>query len=194
MLIFQLTSSRRGWRNSATYPLKGTYFNSHPHEEDDVAAIKEIVTMMDISTHILTKRMTLWRHGITVLSIYFNSHPHEEDDCNVFVSVVTISRFQLTSSRRGWPIFLFVLSRSDNFNSHPHEEDDCDPVVQPYFGIISTHILTKRMTCLVVRQVYGTIFQLTSSRRGWRFVNTNRIDATTFQLTSSRRGWHMNAL
>ncbi len=33
-----------------------------------------------ISTHILTKRMTtLWR-SMWTLPAYFNSHPHEEDD------------------------------------------------------------------------------------------------------------------
>ena len=33
-----------------------------------------------ISTHILTKRMTLFHHVGCPPAIYFNSHPHEEDD------------------------------------------------------------------------------------------------------------------
>ena len=56
--IFQLTSSRRGWRSLLFLIRACMYFNSHPHEEDDIC------------------------HGCRrVLSrIYFNSHPHEEDD------------------------------------------------------------------------------------------------------------------
>ena len=59
--------------------------------------------MYDISTHILTKRMTIQRKGIVphrfisthiltkrmtsgclyiLAYMYFNSHPHEEDDSN----------------------------------------------------------------------------------------------------------------
>ena len=78
-------------------------FNSHPHEEDDVGTF-QINAMLDISTHILTKRMTV-NEGVSSLKneisthiltkrmtwveeyqakngIHFNSHPHEEDDAN----------------------------------------------------------------------------------------------------------------
>ena len=34
------------------------HFNSHPHEEDDFAGCCDKFTETDISTHILTKRMT----------------------------------------------------------------------------------------------------------------------------------------
>ena len=34
-----------------------------------------------ISTHILTKRMTVWAAADVALYDNFNSHPHEEDDC-----------------------------------------------------------------------------------------------------------------
>ena len=78
------------------------HFNSHPHEEDDFRPAGFPTVRTDISTHILTKRMTLWRHGITVLSIYFNSHPHEEDDY----------------TRKNHKEYV------QYFNSHPHEEDD----------------------------------------------------------------------
>ena len=33
-----------------------------------------------ISTHILTKRMTIIQKAIQQSKMYFNSHPHEEDD------------------------------------------------------------------------------------------------------------------
>ena len=36
------------------------HFNSHPHEEDDIAAIYYEDVVSGISTHILTRRMTLY--------------------------------------------------------------------------------------------------------------------------------------
>ena len=64
------------------------YFNSHPHEEDD---IKEVITdgSRNISTHILTKRMTAIlnknnlfkiayyinnKHFISIVDIFFHFH------------------------------------------------------------------------------------------------------------------------
>ena len=142
-----------------------------------------------ISTHILTKRMTvivvIWQ-----LKFNFNSHPHEEDD-------------------RGYetehPFIMY-------FNSHPHEEDDgmlfstvlatvCISThiltkrmtFVPYTigirTIISTHILTKRMTVQFTNFTQALTFQLTSSRRGWPYSPSNFFVAVIFQLTSSRRGW-----
>ena len=48
------------------------YFNSHPHEEDDVSE-KSIFTTFGISTHILTKRMTINK---TEFFIIFNISTH----------------------------------------------------------------------------------------------------------------------
>ena len=80
---------------------------------------------IDISTHILTRRMTRAVFHINNISVYFNSHPHEEDD--------TRSVFQ--------PLRLLY------FNSHPHEEDDGGSLQGGLNGLgISTHILTRRMT------------------------------------------------
>ena len=56
-IVFQLTSSRRGWHFGGAVGLAPKYFNSHPHEEDDNTANWNI-TVVFISTHILTKRMT----------------------------------------------------------------------------------------------------------------------------------------
>ena len=53
------------------------YFNSHPHEEDD-GNMAAAVMSIDISTHILTKRMT-------------------ENGIKIQLGMI----FQLTSSRRG---------------------------------------------------------------------------------------------
>ena len=59
------------------------HFNSHPHEEDDQLAIQFIYNII-ISTHILTKRMTIVTHTKQNNRNYFNSHPHEEDDHGLF--------------------------------------------------------------------------------------------------------------
>ena len=122
------------------------YFNSHPHEEDDMS-LRFCIEVISISTHILTKRMTVYpinrQHSRSVISthiltkrmtlyfktlkvwyINFNSHPHEEDDDNI-LSYDTDMLFQLTSSRRGWPLLLYQsMFLQFYFNSHPHEEDD----------------------------------------------------------------------
>ena len=60
------------------------------------------MTNGDISTHILTKRMTSIGTMLWGANLYFNSHPHEEDDLSTTPN-----------------IFLYLY-----FNSHPHEEDD----------------------------------------------------------------------
>ena len=80
-----------------------TYFNSHPHKEDDkdeatkpeqVSISTHILTRrmtvyiagkeVDgiISTHILTRRMTVSLKISSTATIHFNSHPHKEDDSN----------------------------------------------------------------------------------------------------------------
>ena len=40
----------------------------------------QIIELSDISTHILTKRMTFYLIGCINEHKNFNSHPHEEDD------------------------------------------------------------------------------------------------------------------
>ena len=99
------------------------YFNSPPHKKNHIATPMINTVLFKISTHILTKRMTI--QGLTAAEV---------------------ALFQLTSSRRGWrpvnvsetsnPISTHILTKrmtdvevidkeSENyFNSHPHEEDD----------------------------------------------------------------------
>ena len=57
------------------------HFNSHPHEEDD-STDQVNYKSGNISTHILTKRMTSRTRQVSNVCIDFNSHPHEEDDSN----------------------------------------------------------------------------------------------------------------
>ena len=96
-------------------------FNSHPHKEDDEEAA--IVRMIfDLSTHILTRRMTVLHIHSHHSTESFNSHPHKEDDVNHCGSnvygrlsthiltrrmtpkkytAITDATFQLTSSQGG---------------------------------------------------------------------------------------------
>ena len=120
--------------------------------------------------------------------------------------------FQLTSSRRGWPYEFVEWYECCNFNSHPHEEDDAVDYAEKHYNVISTHILTKRMTrritttfmvsdyfnshpheeddsYLVLITEQEDAFQLTSSRRGWPKKTSKQRKWQLFQLTSSRRGW-----
>ena len=105
--------------------IRKIYFNSHPHEEDDMSKHWNIIEVCNISTHILTKRMTNSTPWTITWKNYFNSHPHEEDDKKSVESHISEAVFQLTSSRRGWRC-TFIPFRLCKF--------------------ISTHILTKRMT------------------------------------------------
>ena len=105
------------------HSLPDLYFNSHPHEEDDLQ---------------IRKRMSLQSH--------FNSHPHEEDDIADYALrlLIAISTHILTKrmtfrvvclnhvtdisthilTKRMTLLFKAFAQSSQYFNSHPHEEDD----------------------------------------------------------------------
>ena len=167
------------------------YFNSQPHKEADNLPDDLQRYWLCISTHSLTRRLTIRssKNGKTLQ--HFNSQPHKEADerrklsgkfrgisthsltrrltptCNAVVACAT---FQLTASQGGWPV------------SHFHSR--CK-----------------------------TVFQLTASQGGWHFVvpvflivllhfnsqphkeadvsqHTRCFGIWTFQLTASQGGWH----
>ena len=121
--LFQLTSSRRGWHHTGFPRPIWKHFNSHPHEEDDVRALSHL-SDQDISTHILTKRMT-----------------------NTGMSFTYINAFQLTSSRRGWRTAENPAVRKKLFQLTSSRRGwHYVPVEADLVNDISTHILTKRMT------------------------------------------------
>ena len=99
------------------------HFNSHPHEEDDLAPQMNHTESV-ISTHILTKRMTGVDKINPLIYNYFNSHPHEEDD------------YRHRSSSYNYDISTHILTK---------RMTDGTEVYYPSQHI-STHILTKRMT------------------------------------------------
>ena len=122
---------------------------------------------LHISTHILTKRMTITSFLIFV-ALEISTHILTKRMTVLFCSLRPYILFQLTSSRRGWRF--------------------C-PIECTTRHAISTHILTKRMTMQACPNKYNLTFQLTSSRRGWQLVRSYPSKVFVFQLTSSRRGW-----
>ena len=99
------------------------YFNSQPHKEADLAW-NQWSDINNISTHSLTRRLTLPPSVSPQRSTNFNSQPHKEAD-----SVVNL---------------LFIISAY--FNSQPHKEADALLICFSLFPPISTHSLTRRLT------------------------------------------------
>ena len=76
------------------------HFNSQPHEEADIDMACAYAGI-SISTHSLTKRLTLFNSPFLILISHFNSQPHEEADLFFLLSNFYQLLFQLTASRRG---------------------------------------------------------------------------------------------
>ena len=144
---FQLTSSRRGWRDRDSIGDDAGCISTHILTKRMTDSERRREWINHISTHILTKRMTDNGTMIELQEKYFNSHPHEEDD--------TVRRWNHLAICISTHILTKRMTRCC-----VHERG---------MGSISTHILTKRMT----QQIYDTLptvlFQLTSSRRGWLY-------------------------
>ena len=165
--LFQLTSSRRGWRTVICCAGLNSVISTHILTKRMTLMAEKIRKTGHISTHILTKRMTPPSCHRTSLRGHFNSHPHEEDDESV---------------RRRW-------RSSKNFNSHPHEEDDGKSILtRKMRGYFNSHPHEEDDFFFFTCGLFG-LFQLTSSRRGWRPLLFHMVAREIFQLTSSRRGW-----
>ena len=145
MSSFQLTSSQGGWQPTGFRSEPISYFNSHPHKEDDIERGERSMAVI-ISTHILTRRMTeSYCYVLFVVSIstHILTRRMTTDWIQVGADLIfqltssqggwrgnfsfgsdQLKLFQLTSSRGGWQKTMFVRLRDFNFNSHPHEEDD----------------------------------------------------------------------
>ena len=156
------------------------YFNSHPHEEDDepLRFLYTLHIQFQLTSSRRGWRPTKWIPGYCG---DFNSHPHEEDDncrtssCHVIDCISThILTKRMTYSA------LPAENWWGHFNSHPHEEDDEFDCKDAGKTDISTHILTKRMTADEMVYRPRVLFQLTSSRRGWRWYNLQNARRDNF--------------
>ena len=121
-----------------------------------------------ISTHSLTKRLTLSGQGSGSRKMHFNSQPHEEAD-------------EVRSFSSGW---------GSHFNSQPHEEADRHwrkPDRQSDYFNSQPHEEADLVKAQALDYLFK--FQLTASRRGWLLKTCSIFDLKLFQLTASRRGW-----
>ena len=143
---FQLTASRRGWPS-----LKHKCRKS-----------------MSISTHSLTKRLTMHSKLTRLNQFYFNSQPHEEAD-NLINTCVLVKT---------------------HFNSQPHEEADFYWLWKRNHPDISTHSLTKRLTTTMPTKTnYHIGISTHSLTKRLTNIKDNFFHCSEFQLTASRRGW-----
>ena len=142
-----------------------------------------------ISTHILTRRMTWLRRMPLAALRYFNSHPHKEDDRNG--KKVAISKKYFNSHpHKEDDLFALLYSFSlSHFNSHPHKEDDKSLDFINHTFNISTHILTRRMTCgMFYCNCMWNISTHILTRRMTTPATNYTNWASAFQLTSSQGG------
>ena len=124
-MLFQLTASQGGWQK--------------PHITGSGKKY--------ISTHSLTRRLTLYHCYNLFPKTYFNSQPHKEADC-----------FWRASCFCAWCISTHSLTRRLTE----------DRLLRKSVICISTHSLTRRLT--IKRPYYSGIwtFQLTASQGGWQ--------------------------
>ena len=142
---FQLTSSRRGWQKVLNYIGAEWYFNSHPHEEDDLTRVTDTAKDWYFNSHPHEEDdRDRGRSGTG--DCHFNSHPHEEDDENKDSQWCMEGHFNSHPHEEDDVLVFYKPAILVYFNSHPHEEDDESYRENPVFRVISTHILTKRMT------------------------------------------------
>ena len=110
-----------------------------------------------ISTHSLTKRLTITAFRQRTLKNYFNSQPHEEADTvqNGGITITDISTHSLTKRLT----FLDILPKQiRSISTHSLTKRLTIFSQLPLFGInISTHSLTKRLT---KNRVYSYWFQV----------------------------------
>ncbi len=76
------------------------YFNSQPHEEADKCG-GCVRCQSRISTHSLTRRLTIMTDEKAHCIKHFNSQPHEEADGYWPYVMIFDKQFQLTASRGG---------------------------------------------------------------------------------------------
>ena len=131
--IFQLTSSQGGWPILFFFHSLELYFNSHPHKEDDKTDNAEDYPE-EISTHILTRRMTMY-HPCSCCARTISTHILTRRMTDVHGRILRLWGFQLTSSQGGWPLRSCLTMRDGHFNSHPHKEDDNQEESRKMFGV-----------------------------------------------------------
>ena len=149
----------------------------------------------NISTHSLTKRLTIdwWTDGN--ISIHFNSQPHEEADGWWHTDIVCGIIFQLTASRRGWRDRTYERNSFQGISTHSLTKR-LTPSNSPLSSLsfISTHSLTKRLTIIFIH--FNETVNISTHSLTKRLTMDDNVQKnldSVFQLTASRRGWRQRA-
>ena len=122
-IVFQLTASRRGWPKNSSWSIGSSSISTHSLTKRLTIATNEVmIRSSGISTHSLTKRLTCAIPFLPLFLGNFNSQPHEEADGLI--------------ENKDWKCL--------NFNSQPHEEADSNSaqkfLVQNCFFATITYI------------------------------------------------------
>ena len=164
-----------------------SYFNSQPHEEADGPKNPTLFFYV-ISTHSLTKRLTLYVSLWVLCQKHFNSQPHEEADWAINRELIKHTDFNSQPHEEADFCHNFFTPFISHFNSQPHEEADAEHLLVYCNAQISTHSLTKRLTVsadhssiTVVISTHSLTKRLTTICLYWAL-------KWIFQLTASRRG------
>ena len=148
---FQLTTSRRGRQTHTRLIVIFRYFNSRPHEEVDGHLISLFHNLVLISTHDLTKRSTSVALYTNVLFPFqlTTSRRGRRQKCRRVHS--KIQKFQLTTSRRGRPGTSPSSANSLLFQLTTSRRGRPTACYRSWYSsYISTHDLTKRSTLAVL--------------------------------------------
>ena len=98
-------------------------FNSQPHKEADSPHLKYRRTHK-ISTHSLTRRLTLSGDQCLLPNYYFNSQPHKEADSYRFAPACVICYFNSQPHKEADGRCGTRTHIRSYFNSQPHKEAD----------------------------------------------------------------------
>ena len=88
----------------------------------------------------------------------FNSHPHMEDDTRWICILQGLRFFNSHPHKEDDAHICTTFPKNMFFNSHPHKEDDHSWRYQQNHNMFSTHILTRRMTCHNVCDIFKHFF------------------------------------
>ena len=148
-----------------------TYFNSRPHKEVDEEQCKHNSERSEFQLTISQGGRLSCSQVCTLPNMYFNSRPHEEVDKFLIANAEKKKGFQLTTSRRGRRGIAPMWKAHDSVSTHDltkrstHHLSNTDHIDR-----VSTHDLSKRSTVGTIGRKTAVAFQLTTSRRGRRFI------------------------
>ena len=185
---FQLTASQGGWLRRIRESCVKGYFNSQPHKEADHKCVwlcnwleyfnsqphKEadnfhqfFQLIPEISTHSLTRRLTISRQGNYHMYIFQLTASQGGWLIYIYIKAI-LGLFQLTASQGGWRLTRYCAVLHDfYFNSQPHKEAD-SVSIQCIFRHGNFNSQPHKEADTSFRFLYTfASFQLTASQGGW---------------------------